>query len=71
MPNAVTLIAEEKLESGSQSSIVHYRAALNCLRELPRVHRERMGLNLDASFKHPSNVPTTPEEFKICSSVVL
>ena len=64
--DASTLIAEEKLEE-TQSSISHYRAALGALRELPAVHKrqlKRIGLNFKAKFKHPSNVPTTPAEFR-------
>ena len=64
--DAATLIAAERLEE-TQASISHYRAALNALRELPVVHKQklkRIGLNWKAKFKHPSNVPTSPAEFR-------
>ena len=64
--DAATLIAAERLEK-TQASISHYRAALNALRELPVVHKrklKRIGLNFKAKFKHPSNVPTSPAEFR-------
>lgn len=67
--DAASLIAAERLQEAS-SSIVHYRAALNCLRELPAFHREQLGLNLDADFAHKTNVPTTPDEFRLLSSVL-
>ena len=60
----MSLIAAERLQE-TQSSITHYRAALNCLRELPAVHREQLGLNLTAKFAHSTNVPTTPAEFRV------
>ena len=62
--DAASLIAAERLQE-TQSSITHYRAALNCLRELPAVHRSQLGLNLTANFAHSTNVPTTPAEFRV------
>ena len=64
--DAATLIAAERLEE-TQASISHYRAALNALRELPVVHKRKLkkiGLNFKAKFKHQSNVPTSPAEFR-------
>ena len=65
---SATLIAKERTTT---STLDHYRAALNCLRALPKIwksqiHKDELDLNLEIEFDNGecADIPITPKDFR-------